>query len=101
MKHTKGKWIIKNLNSKTEWTEIYSYPYSDNDECSICKIYAGLLLGEEKANAKLIAAAPELLATLEDILWTSEQRKARGGKSLQRELNVLDSIREVIKKATE
>lgn len=60
MKHSKGKWQIKNLGNKNEWTEIFVVD-DDGVEYSICKIYAGLYLGEEKANAKLILVAPENL----------------------------------------
>ncbi len=49
------------------------------------------------ARLKVDAQRNELLAVLEDLSWTAAQRKARGGKFLQRELNNLEMINEAIK----
>jgi len=58
-KHTAGKWAIRDL-------EIIG-PINSNK--SICEITGNFMDEEEAAaNAKLIAAAPELLQVLQDIL---------------------------------
>jgi len=58
-KHTVGKWAIRDL-------EIIG-PINSNK--SICEITGNFMDEEEAAaNAKLIAAAPELLQVLQDIL---------------------------------
>lgn len=49
-------------------------------------------------NAKLLASSIDLLHEIEDFLWRAEQRKNRGGKFLQRELNDIDNFKKVIEK---
>ena len=43
----------------------------DNDECDICSIDSGHITAEQRANARLIAAAPDLLAALRAIMESS------------------------------
>ena len=68
MKHTKGTWII------TEWSKVGTDFYHIRSKNKFTKLIATihrwkghLDKGEAKANAKLIAAAPKLLNTLENI----------------------------------
>jgi hypothetical protein len=61
MKHTKGNWKIDD-NQKLPLAIIVD---DENGE-GICEI--GLRTEENKANAKLIAAAPELLEALKELL---------------------------------
>jgi predicted translin family RNA/ssDNA-binding protein len=61
--HTQGIWAIN------------SYSIVDTDGCTICSIHAedGMGILEAEANAQLIAAAPELLGTLKELLRCYEQ----------------------------
>ena len=57
-KHTSGPWRYNNL------TDIY-----DSNGATICELYRGSELNERcKANARLIAAAPEMLDALQVIM---------------------------------
>lgn len=91
-KGTKGPWEIGNHNSCV---------ISKNDESLIIrgavgedaiKYYGGNLICESvsQANAKLIAAAPELLEALIEIVRISDRKH-----------NAWDRAKEAIKKATE
>lgn len=76
--HTPGPWIV-------EWgdkTPIYVSPESRHEYVSICKVLpiddeidcddGDFIVGSQtKANAHLIAAAPELLAACEAAEWNS------------------------------
>lgn len=55
-KHTPGPWMNPNLSN-----EVMTIP---NGEIKICRVYAILENDRGEANAKLIAAAPELLDAL-------------------------------------
>jgi len=108
-KHTRRKWFVRhhigvmaNSIKINRLNPVFYQHICDREQPSGQIIAKCSSKNKEEliANAKLIAAAPELLATLEDIFWASEQRKMRGGKFLQRELNVLKSIEEAIRKAT-
>ena len=58
MKHTPGPWYL-NLPSN----QMGDYLINDIDRSSVAQIYRnGLNDGSDEANARLIAAAPELLA---------------------------------------
>jgi len=66
MKHTKGNWNINNYENgaKSIKTE------DDNEKEIACLHYGGMMLDKEEltANAKLIAAAPDLLAALKQTI---------------------------------
>ena len=101
MKHTKGNWKINKLPNINQEGSISS------NGIKIADITVPLngktnnkIVEESKANAKLIAAAPEMLAVLSDIIWTTEQRIARGIKLNQREINDLETMRLTVTKAT-
>lgn len=99
-KFTKGEWFVSNDN------QIVSMP----SQCKITNRVSGWNPEEAKANAKLIAAAPDLLAACicESILDKCERNKAiyelqqYGYKGLESPQHFVDSLRiQAIKKATE
>jgi len=97
MKHTKGKWFATEINTDKKWINI-----SSSEKGIIGRTYYGdlepvITKEEAEANAKLIAAAPELLEQLQSIIDGSAFDKEKGLIWKHR----LDEIEKVIKKATE
>ena len=79
MEHTKGKWMI-GKSGKFSYEIVADTPYKggrmgDMPETLICKMawMESLQREEIEANAKLIAAAPELLEALKDCLQMMKQ----------------------------
>ncbi len=92
-KHTKGPWkIVKAYQDelKCDMMSIQRDKKGDNISESVCGIFR--MKDIDKANAKLIAAAPELLEALIKI-------KSMGGFGADGEIGKI--INEAIKKATE
>lgn len=87
MKHTQGKWIEEIEQSFPPSIDAV-YIVSESDE-TICEIED---INEWKANAKLIAAAPELLEALRDLTKYCQENDT--GAELEFALDA-------IKKATE
>ncbi len=58
--HTKGPWKVNKSTGELGEFQV------DSDDYYICETICGL--GEEEANARLIAAAPELLAIVQKYL---------------------------------
>jgi len=93
-KHTKGEWIIKPSAS-----ELYSdIQTQDGKRICECKSYGegfnDATEDEREANAKLIAAAPELLKALIDCLYLIDQHDKTGVKAFEK-------AKLAIKKSTE
>ena len=88
LKHTPGKWQCK----KPKGSNGYLYVTTPSSESSIV-IYPSGNDTEGKANGKLIAAAPEMLMTLIEIVnqWDKDIMAA----------SYMMEVRELIKKATE
>jgi hypothetical protein len=66
MKHTKGPWDIKTPN-----TESLASPFSkiqDKQGYGIASLYTLPNIEEQKANAHLISAAPDMFNLLEELL---------------------------------
>ena len=64
MKHTQGEWVIKTPNN--------SYQIVESEYGQICTMAQQFGTDESEANAKLIAAAPDLLNRLIDLLeWAN------------------------------
>ena len=64
MEHTKGPWKVQPGAYKRRmyvWTDSFGYP---NEVC-VAAVTEGMYIGDQECNASLIAAAPELLAALE------------------------------------
>ncbi len=67
MRHTKGKWIAKDVNyTLTKRTEIWSD--QDNEEPIFEIIHREVNLSECTPNAKLISKAPEMYEALKAIV---------------------------------
>jgi hypothetical protein len=101
-KHTKGEWTL--VSEAKLIPRAKKGQHRVTIQSSKSDLLIGKIVGKDKeqaeANAKLIAAAPELLATLNDLSWSFEQRKMKGHKLTTREVNQLEMINEAIKKAT-
>lgn len=72
-KHTPGPWSVSQKNTDPdaafadEHYQISGAPFGHAAPW-IAETYGGLLRGQAEANARLIAAAPELLALLEEVV---------------------------------
>lgn len=90
MKHTPGEWEV----NKIETSDYFSLAIlSHEQEEVICHIFNWGEKEISEANAKLIAAAPDLLKALQDIMgWVNHTRD----KDLQWAINA----NQAIKKAT-
>ena len=76
MKHTKGKWVIRKIGN-------IRYEVNSQDryiaECPIPFAHQDYEVEEAEANAKLIAAAPDLLVVCEQVLaWASADTEEGG-----------------------
>jgi len=75
-KHTPGPWQVTNTLGKVAITvphdSIGIAPYT------VCHIWPHIEKGESEANAKLIAAAPELLETVKELVEIFEQINTNG-----------------------
>lgn len=72
-KHTPGPWFYAESEVGT--------PFVDSESVGDLSAVA-LPLDEQKANAHLIAAAPDLLEALEDLLpWLEDARMADGARA--------------------
>lgn len=85
-KHTPGPWVVANLDDANEMFEMESdfplgiYPASDlnnEDECANAMVFVNNNWGEFRANAHLIAAAPDMLEALPDLIECAEMLAAQ------------------------
>lgn len=65
MSHTPGPWHAANVSPKTWHMGVYQ---SDGSPIATLTVHSALHVARRKSDAALIAAAPELLAALEDAL---------------------------------
>jgi hypothetical protein len=103
-KHTPGPWMVKHSESKIAFNVI-STALGAKYKIAICP-YIHIVLGERgeaEANAKLIAAAPELLETLNKLVNLKHYKEANGKDDYYSEAQPLawKNAIESIKKATE
>ena len=86
MKHTKGNWYAKEGQIYPEETgkTLALIPYYDKDN------------EEQEANAKLIAAAPDMLEALNDLINAYEVKMGKSAVRLRIEI-----AKDAINKATE
>ena len=71
--HTPGPWPCIRLENENG---PYATNYIAHIDCGVCMVWAPVGNSEREANARLIAAAPDLLAALE--LMVKEHRKQFG-----------------------
>jgi hypothetical protein len=64
--HTPAPWET-DFESSEDRVSIFGAPNEDNDQELLAAVWLGFDKAESRANARLIAAAPELLALAEDI----------------------------------
>jgi len=100
LKHTKGKWnVIQPVNQN------YLVVKSDDKVLHICEILKGTYTidkTEAEANAKLIAAAPEMLKYCIAAYTVLRDNKKFIPEDKQQTLSLfMESMERVIKKATE
>ncbi len=98
MKHTKGKWKIK--THKIGNYNIYT-DECDSDGIADCW-HINKNADEVKANAKLIAAAPDMLKALEESLRMNTMSKELGYVTIEivEWLKITSLAQKAIKKAT-
>jgi hypothetical protein len=93
--HTPGPWIV----SESERKCLAIFPGNDKDRpralCSIAWVLSWNDTANDSANARLIAAAPELLAVLKDV-----QLALLTGASLKADADLQIRIGDTIAKAT-
>ena len=106
VKHTQGEWTYGVIDSEIggifcktvqDRAKSFGVDYEENGEIAQCwqDFHNGKILPESEmmANAKLMAAAPELLSLLQDVLEVFEKNWPNAPWVLK--------VKEVIKKATE
>lgn len=94
MKHTKGEWSIYTESSGEMWIE------SKSEKCWICDISTPSN-ESAKPNAKLIAAAPDLLKRSSDLLDSILSiRQYNKDVCTERDIKRIEKMQEAIKKAT-
>ncbi len=79
MKHTPGPWRVKNNTGKTPGSCEYGYqiiPQKGNGPIALVYYGTGVISSKEtqQANAKLIAAAPEILKALQDLIFDAQTK---------------------------
>ncbi len=98
-KHTPGPWKVDADTIKTTWNTVYGHPNP------ICRVMLQDGIAYRDANARLIAAAPELLEAckvLENVFAATERAQAGLRDFCVTDLqNALDLARHAITKATQ
>lgn len=103
MKHTKGPWIARPdvLDFKTNAIDIVSKQVTNlGDQISVATVFGSTVYDEDQkiANAQLIAAAPEMLEALENLIAAVDRPEAYQFVD-NRCLIAVQNIRKIIKKA--
>lgn len=71
VEHTPGPWLIENPDSAVGEFKIIS-PDGDDDPWNVALTFGFAEDGKAMANARLIAAAPDLLTALADLIRASD-----------------------------
>lgn len=100
-KHTPGPWRYKIVDSRTCWAEVETEPNASGVHelvAVVVTLSSGDDLTAELHNARLIAAAPNLLAACEALLRFAESVRPGGGV-LAGEREMFEASRAAIAKA--
>jgi hypothetical protein len=89
---------LKEFGDVPPTSEHYEYWKGQRAKCKIVKVTT--IIDEDIESKNNYESFDYLIDTLKDLQWTAQQRKNKGGKFLQRELNELEKIDLAIKKAT-
>ena len=94
--HTPGPWTIYDDGTDEESSDIVMARKED-ENYDICAIYPELPVAERKANARLIAAAPDMLAALENVVKYHRDNDSGSGELFG--LDYVTTCIEAIRKA--
>jgi hypothetical protein len=103
-KHTKGPWAVENVNSDALHDVIMDYQIPGAGfPCLVATVFADddphrpgdISNAEAEANARLIAAAPDMLAALEDVATACE------GTAIVPVSTILPAVLAALKKANQ
>jgi len=93
--HTPGPWELADIGDYSDFDGNSRVVLGDDRRIAVVKVTPGsALFAESDANARLIAAAPDLLAALEAMVRDADRNQRPGGGS-----DVPDSARAAIAKA--
>ena len=87
-KHTPGPWILTEGNRFDKEMVITTQYRLDASIGCICEMdvyFTGLIGIEQEANARLIAAAPELLEALQNMLGLTEASDYMGAREIEQQ----------------
>lgn len=105
MKHNTGKWIVEpTTEDHLEFKVIAIGDESEIAQRSVAAIYKNNQhLGRAEANAKLIAAAPELFTALKNLINLKKYKELKGKNETynKEKIAVWNNANEIIKKASE
>lgn len=98
-KFTPGPWVVSKENVDIPLFDVRLKGDETSDDTLICQMYeTGGPVGTQKANARLIAAAPELLEAL--VLYKPEHLFSKRSEALAYQNDWLANVKRVIAKAT-
>lgn len=98
-KHTQGKWKVGTIGKQSIMKEVQ---FGDNYRIAFCEDKKGLIsIQEAEANAKLIASAPEMLEQLQIMVKHFERAELIENVYGEYDRNIIESAKQLIKKATE
>lgn len=92
-KHTKGPWLTDRNNTHTGQIATIHHCFN-NDWVEIWSSETGMGEAEQEANARLIAAVPELLEALEEVIDAWQY-----GSSIEEASEVYKKAKQIIAKA--
>jgi hypothetical protein len=92
--HTPGKWTVMNV------TDVFEDIWSDGRQIAACLMSSDIPIDQQAANARLMAASPELLEALLYLLDGCDEADVRGELSDWVDGGYLDDARVAISKAT-
>lgn len=102
MKHTKGKWQVNEARGYEDKLLYYEIGLSEYKNFISVKInpFMNIDMEEAKANAKLIAAAPDLLQSLTELWEHTKIHNETAFYGKYRKNSLFGKVEQIIKKAT-